>query len=307
MKEYSFKVEEKDSEKRLDKYILSKVGKEFSRNFIQHLITKGLITVNGCNVKTHYKVKNGQSIKVTLPELKQAFKPIPYELDIIYEDDYVIVVNKPAGLIVHSPSKYVKENKNVPTLVKALLYHCESLSHIGGILKPGIVHRLDKDTSGVIIAAKDDFTHRKLAKQFKHREVKKIYIAIVEGKVELEKGVVKLPIGRSFSKKVNMGISYIKGKSATTRYEVIKRFKDYTLLKVDPKTGRTHQIRVHLAYVGHPILGDKKYGGSRKAIARQALHAYKLTIKHPQYSKYMSFTAPIPGDMKKFIPKEFKI
>jgi len=304
MKVYNFKVGEKDTKRRLDKFILSRLKRGFSRTFIQDLINKGMVRVDGEKVKSHYKIKYNQNIEVNLSkEEKSSLKPISYDLDIIYEDEYIIVVNKPSGLMVHPAERYIKKDKNIPTLVNALLYHCKNLSHIAGTLKPGIVHRLDKETSGLIIAAKNDFAHKNLAEQFKKRKIKKIYIAIVTGRMELEKGIVDLPIGRSISRKTNMGVSYIKGKQAVTEYEVVKYFKDYTLVKVMPETGRTHQIRVHLAYIGHSILGDKRYG-FKKYIERQALHAYKITIRHPKTDKYMVFTCPLPEDIKGLIDGE---
>lgn len=302
MKSYNFKVEKKNAGERLDKYILSKLGKKLSRTFIQHLITEGLVKVDRAKVKSHYKVRYNQDIKLTLPQPKHSsFKPIRFDLDIIYEDKHMIVVNKPPTMVVHPVSRYSKKVRTSPTLVNALLYHCNNLSHIGGELKPGIVHRLDKETSGVIVVAKTDFAHRKLSKSFSQREIKKIYIGIVLGKMELDQGVIELPIGRSSGRKTDMSISYIKGKPAITEYKVIRRFDDYTLVKAIPETGRTHQIRVHFAYIGHPILGDKRYG-AKKFIKRQALHAYKITLKHPVNDKYMTFTCPVPEDMKELIP-----
>ncbi len=306
MKNIRFEVIKEDSGQRLDKYILEKLKDKFSRTYIQNLIEGKAVTVNGNNLKSHHKVKQNEIVEINLPEhYKSVFKPIHFDLDIVYEDEYIIVVNKPAGMIVHPVKKFLGNDEIVtPTLVNALLYHCDDLSHIGGVLKPGIVHRLDKETSGVIVVAKSDIVHRNLAEQFKKRKIQKEYIALVEGKIRSKKGIVDLPIGRSVTRRTNMRVSYVKGKDAVTTYEVIKCFDDYSLLKVMPKTGRTHQIRVHLAYLGHPVLGDKKYGvkNKYKVIARHALHAYKIIIRHPIIGETKVFTCPIPEDMREFIP-----
>lgn len=301
MEDFKIEVKKGESKERLDKYLCYKIGEDFSRTYIQDLISQGRVKVNDKEVKNHYKIKQGEKIKVSIPDSKESsFKSIPYNLDIRYEDEEIIVVNKPPNLIVHPISKY-RNKGDRPTLVNALLFHCKDLSHIGGELKPGIIHRLDKETSGVIISAKTDAAHRKLARQFKNREVKKVYLAIVEGKVKLDQGRINLPIGRTTSEKVKMSVSYIEGKSAQTYYEVIERFQDYTLLKVIPKTGRTHQIRVHLSYIDHPIIGDKKYG-TGKLMDRQALHAYSLTVKHPKTNQIKKFVIPLPKDMRNLVP-----
>lgn len=302
MKEYNFKVKKEDSGKRVDKYIFDKTGNDFSRTFIQKLIKKGDIKLQQHEIKSHYKVKQGDSIKISLSSPRESsFKPIACDLDIIYEDSHIIVVNKPAGMVVHPIKKY--EGKRT-TLVNALLHHCNDLSHIGGVLKPGIVHRLDKETSGVIIAAKSDFAHRSLAKQFKKRDIKKVYVALVKGKMKVKEGTVDLPIGRSAAKRTNMKISYVDGRDAFTKYKLIRRFDGYSLVKIFPKTGRTHQIRVHLSYLGYPVLGDKRYGRDNKLLDRHALHAYQITIKHPKSKKNQIFTCPIPKDMREFIGRD---
>lgn len=306
---FRFRAKEKEENQRLDIY-LSRKDLGLSRSWIQKLISSGKIKVNNAVVKPSYKVRVGDSIAVTIPKPKPLkIEPEKIPLNILYEDRDLMVVNKPRGMVVH-PGAGV----NSDTLVNALLYHCKDLSGIGGTLRPGIVHRLDKDTSGVLVVAKNDFTHLALSKQFKERKVNKRYIALVKGRVSREQGKIEAPIGRHPVKRKKMAAGARRAREAITSYKVLERFEDFTLLEAAPKTGRTHQIRVHLSHIGHPIVGDVKYGGriglrikgqgSREAIANlggQLLHAQTLGFVHPRTKEYMEFNAPLPGDMKKII------
>jgi len=293
---FTFKVAEEDKGKRLDKYLVANLPERFSRSFIQKLISDGNIILNGVPTKSHHKLNARDSIGVTIPAAAQC--PIKAEdipLKIVYEDEHLLVVNKPAGLVVHpAPGHYSG------TLVNALLGHCENLSGIGGVLKPGIVHRLDKGTSGLMVATKTDEAHQALAKQFKAKTIKKIYIALVKGIVQLDNGIIELPIGRHSRDRKKMAVSFTESKDALTRYTVLERFKDSTMLELSLATGRTHQVRVHMAYIGHPLLGDNKYG-TRGQFERPALHAKTLGFVHPATGKYIEFTSRLPEDMRKLI------
>ena len=272
-----------------------------SRSQIRNLITQGKIKVNGNPVKPSYILKNGDVIDLALPEnkeLKVKAETIP--LDIIYEDEYLVVVNKPADMIVHPAGKICSG-----TLVNALLYYCkDSLSGIGGVIRPGIVHRLDKNTSGLMVVAKNDFTHLELSKQIKEHQVTKKYLALVHGSLKDDSGIIDAPIGRSLKNRKKMAVT-VEGKSreAITHFKALKRFSGYTLVEATLHTGRTHQIRVHLAFIGYPIVGDQLYGHKRQGINinRQALHSYVLGFVHPSSKKYMEFSAPLPKDMQELI------
>ena len=272
-----------------------------SRSQIRNLIAQGKIKVNGNPVKPSYILKNGDVIDLNLPENKELeieAEAIP--LDIIYEDEYLVVVNKPADMIVH-PAGKIRSG----TLVNALLFHCrDSLSGIGGVIRPGIVHRLDKNTSGLMMVAKNDFAHLDLSKQIKEHQVTKKYLTLVHGNLKDDSGIIDAPIGRSLKNRKKMSVT-VEGKSreAITHFKVLKRFSGYTLVEATLRTGRTHQIRVHLAFIGHPIVGDQLYGHRKQGlnIHRQALHSYVLGFVHPSSKKYMEFSAPLPRDMQKLI------
>ncbi len=281
-------------------------GRLLSRSFIQRLIDNGSVTVSGKTVKSSYKLKNGDEVKIEIPELEPStVKPEPIPLDILYEDDSVIVVNKPAGMVVHPAAGY-----GSGTLVNALLYHCRNtLSGIGGIERPGIVHRLDKDTSGLLMVAKDDFAHHHLSRQLKDRTIVRKYLALARGNIKENSKRIEIPIGRHVSDRKKMSIKTKRGRIAITEFTVIERFENYTFLEIRLKTGRTHQIRVHLSSIGHPVAGDRVYGKSPKfqvpsskfSINRQMLHATTLGFIHPMMGKYLEFTAPIPDDMKNIL------
>lgn len=282
---------------RIDIY-LHKIIPEISRQKIQEMIKGKNILVNGNSVKCHYKVKRGDLIFIDLIDFKEPeIEPENIPLDIVYEDEYFLIVNKPAGMLVH-PAGGVYSG----TLVNALLYHAKNLSGLGGKFKPGIVHRLDKDTSGLLVVAKSDPIHLELAKQFKKHAVYRKYIAIVKGLVELDEGEIDVPIGRHPRDREHMVVDFSKGREAKTIYRVLKRYENYTLLEVFPRTGRTHQIRVHLSYLGYPVLGDSVYGKKDKLINRQALHAIEIGFVHPVTKENLKFSSSLPMDMKRLIP-----
>jgi 23S rRNA pseudouridine1911/1915/1917 synthase len=235
-------------------------------------------------------------IEVRVQEpVQSTSKPEGIPLDIVYEDEDLLVVNKPPGMVVHpAPGNYSG------TLVNALLHHCKNLSGIGGVLRPGIVHRIDKGTSGLLVVAKNDGAHKGLAKQFKERSIARTYIALVRGALELDRGTIELPIGRSRRDRKKMGVAFLKSKNAVTGYRVLRRFADATEVELKLSTGRTHQIRVHMAYIGHPISGDEKYG-TRSALGRPALHAKTIGFIHPKTGIYMQFDSDIPRDMLDFM------
>ena len=290
-----FEVNECDNGERLDVF-LAKDMNEISRSNIQKLIVSGQVVVNDKVVKTNYKIKATDAIKVTMPEvrpLELMAEHIP--IDVVYEDDDIIVVNKARGMVVHPAT-----GNYSGTLVNALLGHCDDLSGINGVARPGIVHRLDKDTSGVMIAAKSDRAHISLAKQIKEHTASRHYLSIVHGNIKEEQGVIKGPIGRHSSDRKKMAVTFVNSKEATTTFRVIERFGDYTLVQCKLLTGRTHQIRVHMAYIGHPVVGDPKYGPERGHfdIVGQALHSTDLTIDHPVTGESMVFTAELPDDMQ---------
>jgi len=295
---FEFEVTEPDKGKRLDKFLVENLPKLYSRTFIQKLISGNNILVNGESAKRHHSLSAGETIDVKIPQVapsKIEAEDIP--LDIVYEDKDLLVVNKPVDMVVHpAPGNYTK------TLVNALLAHCKDLSGIGGIAKPGIVHRLDKDTSGLLVVAKSDEAHNGLSKQFKDKTTKRVYMALVKGVVELDNDVIKLPIARSRYDRKKMAVDFENSREAVTRYKVLKRFKDFTQLEVTLGTGRTHQIRVHMSYIGHPILGDSKYG-ARGNLKRPALHAKMLGFVHPKTGKYMEFTSDLPDDMNELIAR----
>ena len=293
---FEFEVTEPDKGKRLDKFLVENLPKLYSRTFIQKLISDNKILVNGKSAKPHHSLSAGEIIDVKIPEpTPSRIEAQDIPLDIVYEDKDLLVVNKPVGMVVHpAPGNYTK------TLVNALLAHSKDLSGIGGVAKPGIVHRLDKDTSGLLVVAKSDEAHNGLSEQFRDKTTRRVYIALVKGVVELDNGIVELPIARSRRDRKKMAVDFENSKEAVTKYKVLKRFKDFTQLEVTLGTGRTHQIRVHMSYIGHPILGDAKYG-SRGNLKRPALHAKVLGFVHPKTGKYMEFTSDLPEDMKELM------
>lgn len=275
---------------RIDRYLSS--HSDLSRSFIQKLSEEGKITVNGKVVKSSYKVSLNDEIHVEVPEMENLeTKPENIPLDILYEDSDLIVINKPKGMIVHPASGIY-----TGTLVNALLYHCKDLSGINGVLRPGIVHRIDKDTTGCIIACKNDFTHVEIAKQLETKTCHREYRAIVMGNIIHDNGMIDAPIGRDARDRQKMTVTDKGSRDARTHFQVLERFGKSTYIECALETGRTHQIRVHMKYINHPVMGDEKYGKkcSYMNTNGQVLHAYKITFVHPRTQKEMTIEAPLP-------------
>ena len=280
---------------RLDVF-LARMDETLSRSRVQRLIADGHVMVDGKTPKASQRLSEGATVAVEMPEPEAAdILPEQIPLDILYEDEDVIVVNKARGMVVH-PAAGVSRG----TLVNALLAHCKDLSGINGALRPGIVHRLDKDTSGVMIAAKNDAAHRSLAEQIQQKTAKRVYWAILTGNIAEEEGVIHGAIGRNPKDRQKMAVVRENGKDATTNFRVLERFGAYTLVECRLMTGRTHQIRVHMAYIGHSVVGDPKYGAKKCAfsIEGQALHSKTLMFTHPRTGERMEFEAPLPEDMQ---------
>lgn len=312
MRKTAYKIADKFVAERLDKYVAAESG--LSRAYVQKLIKAGLLVVNSVVEKANYKIKYGDHIEVTIPEETPSILiPEDIPIEILWEDEHIIAVNKPPQMVV-----YPAAGHKGGTLLNALISRCEKLASIGGALRPGIVHRLDKDTSGVMVVAKSDIAYINLTRQFRERAVEKHYTALLYGNLSKDSGVIKTTIGRSLSdrkkmtarvrKGMNRSGSY-KGKEAITEFNVLKRFGFATLTAVKIITGRTHQIRVHFAASGHPVLGDKTYGKKtavklrHKTVSfnRQMLHAHSIKFKHPVTGQPIELTAPIPGDMEKAV------
>lgn len=290
MEKTLIKVDEQDEGLRIDKY-LSNIFKDKSRSFIQGLIEKENVKVNSKALKSNYKLKKADEIEIMIPEpeiLSVEAENIP--IDIVYEDEDVIVVNKAQGMVVHpAPGNYNG------TLVNALLCHCKDLSSINGVIRPGIVHRIDKDTSGILVIAKNDDAHNKLSEQLKDHSMKREYYALIEGRLKNNDGTIDKPLGRCKKDRLKIGIIE-DGKRAVTHYEVVERYNGYTLVKCVLETGRTHQIRVHMASIGFPLVGDPLYGFKRQKfkLEGQVLHARTLGFIHPRTGEYMEFTSELP-------------
>lgn len=286
---------------RLDKYLADNLA-DFTRSTIARLITDGNVTVNGKAVAKNYKCKINDDIVVTVPDaVPLETEPENIPLDIVYEDNDLLVVNKPKSMVVHPAAG----NYN-GTLVNALLYHCkDSLSGINGVIRPGIVHRIDKDTSGLLIVAKNDTAHIDLAQQIKEHSFHRAYQAVAYGNFKDDSGTVHQPIGRSPKDRKKMAVTDKNSKDAVTHYEVLKRYGDFTHIRCVLETGRTHQIRVHMAYIGHPLAGDSVYGPKKviTSLNGQCLHAGELGFVHPRTKEYMEFKAPLPDYFVKFINK----
>ena len=286
-----YKIGEENVNCRVDK-IVPILNENVTRMLAQKLLDEGKILVNDKKEKPSYKVKVNDIISIDIPEVQETeIVPEDIPLDVLYEDDYIIVVNKAKGMVVHPAN-----GNYTGTLVNALLYRCkDSLSGIGGEKRPGIVHRLDKDTSGVIIVAKCDKAHLNLSEQIKEHKVKKTYIALVKGIVKDNEATIDMPIGRSKKDRKKMDIDR-NGKNAITHFKVLKRYQGYTLLKVNIETGRTHQIRVHLSTIGYPIVGDGVYSNGKNEfnVERQMLHAFRIEFTHPITGEKMKIEAPLP-------------
>jgi len=302
---YVIKTEEGQ---RLDAFLSKETG--ISRSYVQKLIKGGKVNVNSTHEKASYRLKIGDRIELTVPEglgqKELSLIPEDIPLNIILNDPDFIVINKPADMVVYPSAGHERG-----TLMNALVARGEKLASIGAPLRPGVVHRLDKDTSGLIVIAKEDSAYVNLFKQFQKREVEKYYLALVYGRLKEKKGEIKKVIGRSFSDRKKMSTVTKKGKDAITMYEVLKEFKDASLLKIKTITGRTHQIRVHLSSIGHPILGDNIYGKKTTLrmgkdeirFPRQMLHAFSLRFRHPKTDREVKIYAPLPDDMRKALEK----
>lgn len=282
---------------RLDVYLADVIPAQ-SRSYYQNLISRGHVTVNGAKVKQNYRLDSGDRVDVFIPPPRETeIEAEDLKIDIVYEDNDIVVVNKAQGMVVHpAPGNYSG------TLVNGLLYHVTELSGINGEIRPGIVHRIDKDTSGLLVVAKNDAAHRNLAAQIKNRTACRAYLALVENNIKADSGTVDAPIGRHPADRKRMTV-ISNGREAVTNFTVLERFGQYTFIEARLKTGRTHQIRVHMAHMGHPVLGDPVYGSKKQkfSLAGQALHAYKLGINHPASGEYMEFTAPLPEYFEKLL------
>ena len=289
------------SDKRIDAWLSGKVS-DYSRTYIQKLVEDGSVTVNGGTVRTNYKLKEGDLVRIVIPapeKLDVCAEDI--KLDILYEDNDIVVVNKPRGMVVHPAS-----GNYTGTLVNALMEHCKgSLSDINGVIRPGIVHRIDKDTSGVLVVAKNNSAHEKLSAKLKDHDIERIYLAVAEGIIREDSGKIDAPVGRHKVDRKKMSVNTKNGRRAVTHFKVLERFADATLVECKLETGRTHQIRVHMSFIGHPLIGDTVYGRKKQAhgIEGQALHARLLGFVHPSTGEFMEFTAEPPEDFRLLVER----
>jgi len=290
-----------DAGVRLDAF-LAEEFESLSRSFLQKLIKEECILVNGIPVKSNYRLAGGDVITLTIPEpepMDAAAEPIP--LDIVYEDEDILFVNKPKGMVVHpAPGHYTG------TLVNGLLYHCQgALSGINGVQRPGIVHRIDRDTTGLLVVCKNDFAHQQVAKQLAEHSITRKYRAIVHGVIHENRGTINEPIGRNKQNRLKMGIDLMNGKQAITHYTVLQRYLKYSYVECQLETGRTHQIRVHMTHIHHPILGDPLYGNQKSSfhLDGQTLHAMVLGLHHPRTGRYLEFEAPLPDYFTNLLTK----
>lgn len=297
-----WEVAKEEEGQRLDKYLSEQKDHDFSRSYLGKCIQEGCVSVNGEKGKASLKVKAGDRIEFDIPEQKDPeVLPEAIPLDIVYEDDDLLVVNKERGMVVHPAAGHYSG-----TLVNAVLAHAgSSLSSINGVNRPGIVHRIDKDTTGLLLICKNDLSHQSLAKQLEEHSITRRYHALVFGKIKEEDGIISAPIGRDEKDRKKQAISYKHGKEAVTHYKVLERFSDSTLVECRLETGRTHQIRVHMKSIGHPLLGDPVYGlkNRKDGISGQALHAMILGFQHPRTGEYMEFSAPYPTDFQALLEK----
>lgn len=302
MEKKTFQIEFELDKTRLDKALCT-LDDTLTRASAVRLTESGGVTLNGKTASKSDKVKIGDIVEITYPEpVSSEAVPQDIPLDIIYEDDDLLVVNKPKGMVVHPAA-----GNPDGTLVNALLYHCgDSLSGIGGVVRPGIVHRIDKDTSGLLMVAKNDTAHLKLSEQIKEHSFTREYEAVIIGHLKEQKGSIDAPIGRSKNDRKKMAVTELNSKNAVTRYEVLEEYPGFSYVRLRLETGRTHQIRVHMAYLGHPLAGDGVYGGrnaERIMEGGQCLHARKIGFIHPTTGKYMEFTSPLPEYFTKFLEK----
>ena len=308
-------VEEPSLQLRIDAYLANHTDLQLTRNRVQQLIESDSITVNGKPINKKYKVQYQDQIIINIPATEPSLLTAEkIDLNIIYQDDYLVVINKPAGMVTHPGA-----GNRSGTLVNALIYHFRELSQVSGSDRPGIVHRLDKDTSGLLVIARDDRTYQYLQQAIQKREIKRGYLALVCGHMKEQQGIIDLPIGRSIKDRKKMSVTSVSARNAVTKYRLVKRYRTYDLFDISLLTGRTHQIRVHFSHLGHPVLGDPQYGGREKwhrgifaperplakkilgILNRQALHAQKLELVHPVSGEKLIFEAPLPNDYKKVL------
>ena len=313
IKEVTFDIKKAFEDRRIDRYLASRLP-DYSRTFLQKLVKEGAVLVNGHTVKSSYDIQKGDFISVRVPVIEES-KIVPEDIpiDIVYEDDYLMLINKPYDMVVHPAGRH-----HCGTVVNALAFHCQNLSQVNGPLKAGIVHRLDRDTSGIMLTIKSDAVHSQIAMQFEKRSVKKEYLAVVEGEVMFDSDEISLPIARHIIDSQKMAVRHDIGKEAVSIYEVVERFRGYTLVKIMPKTGRTHQIRVHMRAIGHPVVADFMYSsqescylsdllqkereeGELPIIDRQALHAHRIEFFHPIHNKKMEFEVDMPEDISALV------
>lgn len=294
---YDWTIDPADEGERIDKF-LSETSEDWSRSQIQKWIKEGHLEVNGEIVKGNYRLSADDELKLKVPPpVELQVQPQAMDLEIVFEDQDVVVIDKPRGIVVHPGAGHY-----TGTLVNGLLAHCHDLSGINGVLRPGIVHRIDKDTSGLLMVAKNDKAHMSLAEQLKEHTVNRKYIALVHGEIPHETGTIDAPIGRDPKNRQQMAIVFERGKNAVTHFAVMERFNQYTLIELKLETGRTHQIRVHMKYIGYPLVGDPKYGPKNPfQINGQALHAAVLGFIHPRTEEYMEFSSDLPDDMVEVI------
>lgn len=300
MENYLFEIQE-NQQMRLDKYLAEQFPEQ-TRSYLQKLIKEGLVLVNGKTVKSGYQLSKGDEVSVTIPEPKELdVEPQKMNLDIVYEDEDVILINKPKGMVVHPAPGHTTD-----TLVNGLLYHCkDNLSGINGVARPGIVHRIDRDTTGILIVCKNDMSHNSIAAQLKEHSINRRYRALVHGNLKEDTGTVEGPIGRHPVDRKKMAINERNGKPAVTHYTVLERFGNYTLIECKLETGRTHQIRVHMTSIGHPLVGDEVYGPAKCPfkLQGQCLHAMVLGFVHPRTGEYMEFSADLPEYFEDLLKK----
>ncbi len=301
METLNFNITEENSNIRIDRYLAEQCP-DLSRSYIQKLVKDGAVFVNNRQIKANYKVQPQDQVILTIPDMQVPdILPENIPLDILYEDQWLLVVNKPKDMVVHPSAGHMEG-----TLVNAVMAHCgEHLSGINGVLRPGIVHRIDKDTTGALLICKDDTVHRDLAEQLKVHSIKRRYRAIVQGNLKEDQGTVDAPVGRHPTDRKKMAVNYKNGKEAVTHYQVLERFGNATYIECRLETGRTHQIRVHMASLGHPLLGDTIYGSSKNPyhLQGQALHAMILGFVHPITREYLEFQAPLPEYFIKLLDK----
>jgi 23S rRNA pseudouridine1911/1915/1917 synthase len=295
----NFTVSNEDVGQRIDTFISEKI-EDMSRSHVQKLIGENNVFVNNKEARSNYKIRIGDIIKVVIPEpVKLNLVAEDIAIEILYEDEDIVVVNKPQGMVVHPAA-----GNYTGTLVNALLGKC-NLSGINGVIRPGIVHRIDKDTSGILVVAKNDVSHNNLAEQIKNHSVTRVYVALVEGIIKDDEGAINAPIGRHPIERKRMAVVSRNGRNAITHYRVLERYRENTLIEARLETGRTHQIRVHMAYIGHPLVGDPVYGYKKQKykLKGQALHAKTLGFIHPTKCEYMEFTAPMPEYFQNLLNK----